>query len=62
MQQLDSLKTRIQIGKQGGVRVHASTLGSLEALLEFLNENGVPIASIGLGMTLTCFLVCFFCA
>jgi len=29
--------------------VQASTLGSLEAMLEFLNENGVPIGSFGLG-------------
>lgn len=33
-----------------GVHVQASSLGSLEALMEFLNENGVPIGSFGIGM------------
>ncbi|KAF2837149.1 hypothetical protein M501DRAFT_986489 [Patellaria atrata CBS 101060] len=32
-----------------GVSVHASTLGSLEALLEFLRVSKVPVANIGIG-------------
>eukprot|EP01117_Protostelium_nocturnum_P009628 TRINITY_DN3438_c0_g1_i1.p1 TRINITY_DN3438_c0_g1~~TRINITY_DN3438_c0_g1_i1.p1 ORF type:complete len:847 (-),score=310.33 TRINITY_DN3438_c0_g1_i1:81-2621(-) len=32
-----------------GVHVQASTLGSLEALLEFLKVSEVPVASIGIG-------------
>lgn len=32
-----------------GVSVQASTLGSLEALLEFLKVSKIPVASIGIG-------------
>eukprot|EP01124_Arcella_intermedia_P022400 TRINITY_DN331_c2_g1_i1.p1 TRINITY_DN331_c2_g1~~TRINITY_DN331_c2_g1_i1.p1 ORF type:complete len:831 (+),score=213.71 TRINITY_DN331_c2_g1_i1:31-2523(+) len=48
MSQLEELKSRVNISKSG-IHVQASTLGSLEALLEFLNENGVAIGSYGLG-------------
>lgn len=43
-----ALRTKISVSGNG-VHVQASTLGSLEAMLEFLNDNGVPIGSFGLG-------------
>jgi len=46
--ELDQLRTKL-CRTNTGVHVQASTLGSLEALMEFLNENGVPIGSFGLG-------------
>jgi len=48
MSQLEELHTRI-ITSHKGIHVQASTLGSLEALLDFLNENGVAIGSYGIG-------------
>lgn len=48
MSQLEELHTRIVTSNQG-IHVQASTLGSLEALLDFLNENGVAIGSYGIG-------------
>jgi len=46
--ELDQLRTKLSKTSQG-VHVQASSLGSLEALMEFLNENGVPIGSFGIG-------------
>eukprot|EP01125_Pyxidicula_operculata_P009958 TRINITY_DN3279_c0_g1_i3.p1 TRINITY_DN3279_c0_g1~~TRINITY_DN3279_c0_g1_i3.p1 ORF type:complete len:668 (+),score=208.51 TRINITY_DN3279_c0_g1_i3:87-2090(+) len=48
MQQFDTLKKKITLSS-GGVHVQASTLGSLEALMEFLNESGVAIGSYNIG-------------
>lgn len=48
MSDLENLLQRIS--KTGrGVSVQASTLGSLEALLEFLKANKIPVANISIG-------------
>ncbi|KAH9826115.1 eukaryotic translation initiation factor 5B-like [Teratosphaeria destructans] len=48
MGDLENLMSRI--AKSGrGVTVQASTLGSLEALLEFLKQMKIPVANIGIG-------------
>lgn len=48
MGDLENLLTRVS--KSGkGVSVQASTLGSLEALLEFLKVSKIPVANIGIG-------------
>ncbi|KAK4541677.1 hypothetical protein LTR36_007821 [Oleoguttula mirabilis] len=48
MGDLENLMSRIS--KSGrGVTVQASTLGSLEALLEFLRTSKIPVASISIG-------------
>jgi len=48
MKDLDALRNRFQVQKVG-VFVQASTLGSLEALLEFLNSCKIPVAGINVG-------------
>jgi len=43
-------KLLARVTKTGrGVSVQASTLGSLEALLDFLKESKIPVANIGIG-------------
>eukprot|EP01126_Amoeba_proteus_P000328 TRINITY_DN10100_c0_g3_i1.p1 TRINITY_DN10100_c0_g3~~TRINITY_DN10100_c0_g3_i1.p1 ORF type:complete len:530 (+),score=109.80 TRINITY_DN10100_c0_g3_i1:299-1888(+) len=46
--ELDTMRSKVSVSGTG-VHVQASTLGSLEALMVFLNDNGVPIGSFGLG-------------
>jgi len=48
MKDLDALRNRFQVQKIG-VFVQASTLGSLEALLEYLNSCKIPVAGINVG-------------
>ncbi len=48
MGDLENLMSKISPTKRG-VTVQASTLGSLEALLEFLRTSKVPVASISIG-------------
>lgn len=48
MKDLDALRSRFQVQKVG-VFVQASTLGSLEALLEFLHVSKIPVAGINVG-------------
>jgi translation initiation factor 5B len=49
MAQLDSLRDKVSKSKTG-VYVQASTLGSLEALLDFLGKDcKIPVAGIGIG-------------
>ena len=48
MSDLESLLSRV--AKSGkGVSVQASTLGSLEALLEFLKSSKIPVANVSIG-------------
>jgi translation initiation factor 5B len=48
MSDLESLLSRVSTD-QRGVTVQASTLGSLEALLEFLKVSKIPVANISIG-------------
>ncbi|KAJ4300468.1 eukaryotic translation initiation factor 5B [Collariella sp. IMI 366227] len=45
---LASLFSRVERSGRG-VSVQASTLGSLEALLDFLKESKIPVANVGIG-------------
>ncbi len=48
MQDLESMRQKVDTtGK--GVYVQASTLGSLEALLEFLKQSKIPVSGINIG-------------
>ncbi|KAJ5308862.1 hypothetical protein PENANT_c013G11554 [Penicillium antarcticum] len=48
MSDLENLLSRVSTD-QRGVTVQASTLGSLEALLEFLKASKIPVANISIG-------------
>jgi len=48
MKDLDTMMKKAQTVEKG-VYVQASTLGSLEALLEFLKQSKIPVASINIG-------------
>jgi translation initiation factor 5B len=48
MADLQQLLSKVSKDKRG-VSVQASTLGSLEALLEFLKQMKIPVANIGIG-------------
>lgn len=49
MQDLATILSRVD--KSGkGVCVQASTLGSLEALLSFLEDSKIPVSGINIGM------------
>lgn len=48
MEDFQSLLNRVAKDKRG-VAVQASTLGSLEALLEFLKQSKIPVANIAIG-------------
>ncbi|KAK3721999.1 eukaryotic translation initiation factor 5B [Vermiconidia calcicola] len=48
MSDLENLMSKISPSKRG-VTVQASTLGSLEALLEFLRVSKIPVANISIG-------------
>jgi translation initiation factor 5B len=45
---MDSIMSRIT-KQDRGVHVQASTLGSMEALLSFLADSDIPVASVGIG-------------
>ncbi|KAK5175402.1 eukaryotic translation initiation factor 5B [Saxophila tyrrhenica] len=48
MSDLENLMSKISPSKRG-VTVQASTLGSLEALLEFLRQSKIPVSNISIG-------------
>lgn len=48
MQDLETMKKRADTGG-AGVYVQASTLGALEALLEFLKQSKIPVSGINIG-------------
>ncbi|KAJ5278900.1 Mitochondrial translation initiation factor IF-2 [Penicillium angulare] len=48
MSDLENLLSRVATDNRG-VTVQASTLGSLEALLEFLKQSKIPVANISIG-------------
>ncbi|PRP74663.1 eukaryotic translation initiation factor 5B [Planoprotostelium fungivorum] len=47
--ELETATSYLSSGSNGGVHVQASSLGSLEALLDFLKVSDIPVGSIGIG-------------
>lgn len=48
--QQDIMSIFSKVSRKGeGVHVQASTMGSLEALLEFLKESKIPVSSLNIG-------------
>ncbi|PRP78408.1 translation initiation factor IF2 [Planoprotostelium fungivorum] len=47
--ELETATSYLSSGSNGGVHVQASSLGSLEALLDFLKASDIPVGSIGIG-------------
>jgi translation initiation factor 5B len=48
MQDLENMRKKVDISGKG-VWVQASTLGSLEALLEFLKQSKIPVSGVNIG-------------
>lgn len=48
MKDLDTMMKKVATTDRG-VYVQASTLGSLEALLEFLHQSKIPVSNINIG-------------
>lgn len=48
MQDLESMRNKVDTTGVG-VYVQASTLGSLEALLDFLKDSKIPVSGINIG-------------
>jgi translation initiation factor 5B len=47
-EELDTIKNKVKLSNQG-VGVAASTLGSLEALLAYLQKENIPVSNVSVG-------------